>query len=279
MQQVISSADTASLIQAIGAQHGLRIDAIGALVEYSGLIMLGLIKSDQFVDALVREAGVDREKAANMALDVDTQVFSKVRNSLRRAQYTSTSDNRFQSGPDFAKPAKESPITQKEPVLDLSSSKPISQDIPMAQSDYDPNAFASSSSEPAGATLGVQPVASTGPSALEQAAEKLDSAFETQVGLSTGEPIAIELNTNSADTIASGYDSASVEQEVSRSIANETMKNMPKAVQDAYKTGQAVAPAPQASEAVIKDFQTILEEKMSQQDTSHITNDPYKESI
>lgn len=283
MKAVISSSDTASLIQTIGTQYGLRIDAIGALVEYSGLIMLGLIKSEEFVDALVRETGVDREKAANMALDVDTQVFSQVRNSLRQAQYTSTSENRFETGSDFAKPITPNTPPTPEPVLDFASTRPISQDIPMSQSDYDPNAFVSGSipdvSPLTDTEQEAQPVSSTGPSALEQAVEKLDGAFETPMNPSTTDSVALNMNTSPAKTMNSGFNSALVEQEVSRSIANETMKNMPKAMQDTYKTGQATAPAPQASEAVIKDFQTILEEKMSQTDTSHLNNDPYKESI
>lgn len=297
MQQVISSADTASLIQSIGAKHGLRIDAVGTLVEYSGLIMLGLIESDEFVNSLVRETGVNREQAANMAMDVDNQVFSQVRNSLRKAQYKSTSQTRFEQSNDFQNPAPAQSSTPSvddvlqnigaAPAPELPNNdivdQPIADDIPMASTDYDPNNFGSvepvqniSQAPPVSAYREPAPVSTTGPSALDATAEKLDSAFET----SPSGSVSIELNKNPvSNAVNPSYNSASVEQEVNRSIASEVVKGMPAAMQDAYKTGQAAAPAPQVEPAAIKDFQTRLEEKIAQTDTSAVDNDPYKESI
>jgi len=244
MQSVISSANTAELIQSIGAKHEMRIDAIGVLIEYSGLMMLGLIDSDTFINTIAKEAGVSREKAANIVLDIDTQVFSQVRNSLRNVQYSSTSDNRFEQGNDFEKPKPTTPS-----VNDI-----LPANDPVVQKETDEI---------------TQPI---DPSIL-------DSAFTVSQNQSS-KPIEIQLNTsNATNQMDAGFSSAATDATVNQSISQSVTKGMPQAMKDAYKSGNAAAPAPNVSDELVKDFQTKLEEKIASADTSLQNSDPYKESI
>lgn len=95
IQTVISAPETAELIESIGRNRGLRIDKIGALIEYSGLIMLGFIKSNEFVNNLAWELQISKEQAESLAVDIDSRVFSRMRSSLRQVQYQSTADKSF----------------------------------------------------------------------------------------------------------------------------------------------------------------------------------------
>ncbi len=114
---------------------------------------------------------------------------------------------------------------------------------------------------------------------MAQAADQLDSAFEV-VPNQSNQSVEIQLNTSgSANKLEPGFSSAETDREVGQSIAASVTKNMPQAVKDAYKTGQAAAPAPAVSDELVKDFQTKLEEKLAGADTSVVNNDPYKESI
>jgi|GEM_PF-3642771 len=291
MQNAIASPETAALIQSIGAKHELRIDAIGVLIEYSGLMMLGMIDSDTFVNTIAGEAGIDREKAANIVLDIDTQVFSRVRNSIKQVQYQATSDKRFETADDFAQAPAPSQTPTVDDILpggDIATpqlDQQISSDIPMASGDYDPTNFGAQPT-PTEAPVqsqensqGISPVSTTAPSALDQAQDVLENNAFVH-GHSASDPVEIQLNTSPAEThMQNGFNSTETERQVNKSIAQGVTKGMPQAVKDAYTMGQAAAPAPSVQVDEIKDFQTKLEEKMAQVDTSSQNADPYKESI
>lgn len=95
IQQVVQGDAMVKRLEVIGRNHDLRIDGIGVLIEYSGLIMLGLIKSNEFVSHLQKQLNLSREQAETIAIEVDEQVFSRIRESLRKVQYQSTGESRF----------------------------------------------------------------------------------------------------------------------------------------------------------------------------------------
>ena len=121
MQRVVAGEEMAQRLETIGRKHELRIDGIGVLIEYSGLIMLGLIKTKEFVGHLQEKLNLSREQAEAIALEVDEQVFSRIRESLRKIQYQSTDNSRF-SERDIPMPSTN--IADEAPVSDQSTSAP-----------------------------------------------------------------------------------------------------------------------------------------------------------
>lgn len=285
IQTAISSPETARRLEDIGRSRGLRIDGIGTLIEYSGLIMLGLIKSNEFVDHLSRHLSISKEQAESIAVEVDQQVFSRIRNSLREVQYHSTSEKRFEEQEDFTHQDGTSPVRdsmikdiEQSAVSDtVSDEAPIAAPVAntMAAQDYDPGAFAASSQPTTPTTpLSVEPeietdqaVKATPESSLDQYQE--DGFEEIPVTINNTPASARE----TADTYNQGEDQAY------DAVAQSVVDHMPGAVQDAYAAGQAAAPAVETTPAVIQDFKSRLEEKIASGGESHVNHDPYKESI
>ncbi len=74
-------------IQELGNKYTLRLDKIGILTNEVALVMLGLKKTSDFIRSLSKELEIDRETAESLAIDVDNEVFRKVRESLRTVQF------------------------------------------------------------------------------------------------------------------------------------------------------------------------------------------------
>lgn len=92
-QEAVSSVEVAKIIQEIGKQHGLLIDQTGELIDLVGLVMLGLVPSGEFVKNFSGEAGVDYKTASAIADEINTQVFSKIRETMRSAEQNQQSAN------------------------------------------------------------------------------------------------------------------------------------------------------------------------------------------
>ncbi|MFA6079829.1 MAG: hypothetical protein WC779_08805 [Candidatus Omnitrophota bacterium] len=86
LQDAISSAEVRGTIQAVGEKHSLLIDQLGEMVDLIGLIMLGLSPSKDFVKNFSREANVDIDTATEIANDINTEVFGKIRSSMQQIQ-------------------------------------------------------------------------------------------------------------------------------------------------------------------------------------------------
>lgn len=274
IQTVISGAETARRLEEIGRQRGLRIDGIGVLIEYSGLVMLGLVKSAEFVSHLSKQLAISREQAEAIAVDVDTQVFSRIRNSLREVQYQSTVESRFQVGSDRGSahentPPLESPLpsTPLEPTPEPvpTESVPTSLQETMAPADYSAQKFeqAFETTPPA-----------LGPMHTPQAIkpEPYRATLEEEVSVpinSTVTPVGHSTTTPYTDNENRTYSQA----------AQATINKMPGAVKDAYAAREAAAPKASVPQSAIKDFKTRLEEQLATADNNTVNSDPYKESI
>lgn len=264
IQQLISGPETAATLQEIGRQHSLRIDAIGTLIEYSGLVMLGLVKSNAFVDQLTRNLAISHEQAESIAVAVDTQVFSRIRNSLREVQYRSTTEQRFSELETPIGAVAQPTAVSTEPV-----EEPIPQELDPAMSsmDYNPQDFGSGSQTVNTAT---EP---TAPEPVLPVSEDSQPSSEL-----TNHSVTVPINTAPAPTSQPSYQST--EAQAYNKAAEQVIGKMPGAVKDAYKNRQVAAPQPAtANPDVIKDFKTRLEEKMAVHNNSAVNTDPYKESI
>ena len=84
LKNAIFSIDSAETIQAIGKKSNLPIDKIGELADETGLVMLGLTHPNNFISNLAERLKLDKESARKIAEEINTQIFAKVRESLKK---------------------------------------------------------------------------------------------------------------------------------------------------------------------------------------------------
>lgn len=347
IQKVVAGEAMPKRLEVIGRNHGLRIDGIGVLIEYSGLIMLGLIKSKEFVRHLQEKLGISQEQAETIAIEVDEQVFSKIRESLREVQYQSTDESRFgevetampsshphhdsaledtatqKHGPDNLaedsekSSAKESSAHTTDSVASETRQKDTIDDSladNLATADFAPSQSAqagqsrihdtpqNSSHTPEDApeeiehainqaveeaqdqstesTQEVPKVSSTG---LERGGVDIDfDAGETAVEAAVearGQADAMRAH-QVQDTPTPSEEPASLQGTPTQSPFGSDQNSMSEYTpQSSDIPAESSTPAPEVDTEKMKDFQTRLKERLSQEDTSKIDNDPYKESI
>ncbi|MCI0565820.1 hypothetical protein L0Y46_01340 [bacterium] len=83
VQQSIADVGIDAVILEIGKKHGLHIDKIGILAEIIALVLYGLEHPKNFITRIAAEVGVSRQKASEIADDVNQRIFLKLRQSLR----------------------------------------------------------------------------------------------------------------------------------------------------------------------------------------------------
>ncbi|QQG45938.1 MAG: hypothetical protein HYY55_03070 [Candidatus Niyogibacteria bacterium] len=84
LQNAITSIDTADIVQAIGKKYGLQIDKMGELDDETGLLMLGVTHPRDFISNLTGRLGTDPETTKKIAQEINAQIFSKVKESLKK---------------------------------------------------------------------------------------------------------------------------------------------------------------------------------------------------
>lgn len=83
IKDAISSDDVRASIESIGKKFGLHIDQLGDLVDEVGLVMLGLKKPKNFTSEISSLLKIDSETAGQIATDLNTSVFSALKQSMR----------------------------------------------------------------------------------------------------------------------------------------------------------------------------------------------------
>lgn len=84
LKDAIFSVDSAGIIQETGKKYNLMVDKIGELADETGLVMLGLTHPKDFISNLVRRLEIDAATARKIADEINTRVFKKVRDSLKK---------------------------------------------------------------------------------------------------------------------------------------------------------------------------------------------------
>ncbi|MEK7539411.1 MAG: hypothetical protein AAB595_02125, partial [Patescibacteria group bacterium] len=92
VQVAVTSTEVNDKIEVIAKRHNLLIDQTGELVDEIGLIMLGLVKSDDFVDHIISRCSIRRNDALDIAHEVNTEVFSAIRQHMREMEEPNNSD-------------------------------------------------------------------------------------------------------------------------------------------------------------------------------------------
>lgn len=86
VQAAVTSTEVNDKIEALAKKHNLLIDQTGELVDEIGLVMLGLNKSNDFVDHIITRCSINRKDAVGIAEDVNAEVFSTIRKHMREIE-------------------------------------------------------------------------------------------------------------------------------------------------------------------------------------------------
>jgi len=84
LKEAIFGAEVTEAVNGIGGKYNLHIDKIGELANETGMVMLGMVSPKDFIRNLSERLEVNMETAGKIASDVNSQVFLKVRESLKK---------------------------------------------------------------------------------------------------------------------------------------------------------------------------------------------------
>ncbi len=87
-----SSVQTTEALRDIGKKYGLMMDQAGEMASEAGSVILGLTPVQEFVPNLQERLGVSKDIATKIAEDISAQVFSKVRESMKKIHSTHGGD-------------------------------------------------------------------------------------------------------------------------------------------------------------------------------------------
>lgn len=98
VQKAIFSAESAEIIQKVGQDHKLNVRQIGILADETGLLMLGINPPSDFVKNLNKRLETDKEATQKIAQEINTRIFAKIRESLRKLHDVSSSEDKKGDG-------------------------------------------------------------------------------------------------------------------------------------------------------------------------------------
>jgi predicted RNA-binding protein with RPS1 domain len=88
VQDAYFSIDTAEILQKIAKENKLTVEKIGILADETGLLMLGITHPNEFIPNLAKRLDVEKEVARKIAQKINSEVFSKIRASLKKIHET-----------------------------------------------------------------------------------------------------------------------------------------------------------------------------------------------
>ncbi|MES2953269.1 MAG: hypothetical protein V4674_01790, partial [Patescibacteria group bacterium] len=83
IQELLASGELGQTLFTIGNKYGLHLDVGEELSDEVNLVLLGETHTDEFIDHLAKRLALPREKAAQIAADINQEVFLKVREALK----------------------------------------------------------------------------------------------------------------------------------------------------------------------------------------------------
>lgn len=83
LKQAIASVDTANTVQGIAKKFLLHVDQMGALTSETGLVLLGFTHPRDFTKNLAKRLRVSEQRALEIAKEISTEIFVKVKEALR----------------------------------------------------------------------------------------------------------------------------------------------------------------------------------------------------
>ncbi|MBI5742438.1 MAG: hypothetical protein HZA25_01185 [Candidatus Niyogibacteria bacterium] len=129
VRAILFSKDTAQNIETIGRQNRLMIDQLGDLSEIVALAVMGFVSPQNFATELAAKLQLDEKTALAVATEVNTQIFSKIREELQKL------DNEPAGAPVAPEPKPYTPPAQPTTgaqQLTIDGKQPILPDRPWA---------------------------------------------------------------------------------------------------------------------------------------------------
>ena len=84
IRELPSAENTAERIEAVGQKHGLGLMEQGFLVRITSNLLRGVIAPREFVSIISKETGTPREKAAEIAQEINRDIFNEVKDALKQ---------------------------------------------------------------------------------------------------------------------------------------------------------------------------------------------------
>lgn len=84
LKNAMFSVETSDIIQSISKKHNLHIDQMGELAAETGLVLLGLTRPENYIKNLGNRLNIDLKQAREIAMEVNIEIFSKVKESLKK---------------------------------------------------------------------------------------------------------------------------------------------------------------------------------------------------
>jgi len=127
LQEAILSVNTSSIIQNIGKKYILSIDKIGELADETGMVMVGITHPHNYISNLAQRLSVDKETARKIAEEINTQIFAKVRESLKKIHGISPATEEVKKEEIIKEIEKEEPVSSagKVPEIIKGTSQPF----------------------------------------------------------------------------------------------------------------------------------------------------------
>lgn len=111
LKSAVTSQEVDKQIQEIAKKHLLHIDQTGELADETGLVMLGLTKTDEYISNLKERLGISQQKTAEIAKDIDEQVLRPIKASL-----VATSERKMETARTSEQPEQEE-ILDREQIM------------------------------------------------------------------------------------------------------------------------------------------------------------------
>lgn len=92
VQALVIGNEIAKTITPISVKYDLHIDQGGVLAEIAILVMLGLVKTTDFIAELERGLGITKIKAGDIAYEIDQKLFKPIREDLKKTAEAKTAE-------------------------------------------------------------------------------------------------------------------------------------------------------------------------------------------
>jgi len=134
VKAVLDSEENTDRIYDLGNKNKLHIDKIGLLNQEINLVMLGMVKPQEFVPNLREKLKIGDEEARQLAMEVNEQIFAPIRESLKQVHAMGEAEKKEAAKPTANnQPSNINPLDQY-----LATDRPTTSSLPAKPYVHDP---------------------------------------------------------------------------------------------------------------------------------------------
>jgi hypothetical protein len=82
VREIVESKEWRKTVYDLGRKYALKIDELGQLEQEVYYTMIGLVPSSEFISNLVNHVHLNRDVAASLSHEIDSEVFEKIRDFI-----------------------------------------------------------------------------------------------------------------------------------------------------------------------------------------------------